>query len=76
MALGDFEAYAVPLGERFEAFALNFRKMDENVGPIVLLNETETFCVVEPLHGTFCHFDLHVLFARTFLVVQITVAQK
>jgi hypothetical protein len=60
LSLGDLKAYAIPLAERFKAIPLNLRKMNEYIRSIVLLNKTKTFCVVKPLHCTFCHFFLHV----------------
>lgn len=60
LTLGDRETHAISFGEGFETIPLNFRKMDEYVGPIVLLDKTKTFCVVKPLHGAFSHFFLHV----------------
>lgn len=56
LALSHFKGNAIAFSEGFEAFALDFGKVNENVRTVVLLDETKTFCVVEPLDSTFSHF--------------------
>jgi hypothetical protein len=60
LPLSDIKTNPVSLDERFKTIALDFREVDEHIWPIVLLDKTKPLCVVEPLHGTFCHFLLHV----------------
>jgi hypothetical protein len=57
LALDNVEADAVAFGQGFETVALNFGKVDKDVGAVVLLDETKTFCVVKPLDSTFSHFE-------------------
>jgi len=49
--------------------------MDKHVWPIVLLDKTKTFCIVKPLHCTFCHFLLQIS-QWDFFVVQHPIARK
>jgi hypothetical protein len=53
--LGHVEFDLFTLRERFETFALDAGVMDENVRAALLLNETETLLVIEPLHFALCH---------------------
>lgn len=57
MALHNIKADPVAFSQRLEAFSLNSREVNEHIGAIVLLDETKTFCVIEPLNCTFCHFS-------------------
>ena len=64
-----FESDALAFSERLEAFSLDSREMNEYVRTVVLLDETETFAVVEPLDCTFYHFlILFVSSARLFFL--------
>jgi len=76
LTLGDFKAYAVSLGKRFETVTLDFGKVNEYVRAVVLLDETKTFCVVKPFYCTFCHFFLHIPFVGTFCCVNALVQIK
>jgi hypothetical protein len=60
LARCDIETYPITFGERFESIALDLGKVDEHVWSIVLLDKTETLCIVKPFHLTFCHLLLHV----------------
>jgi imidazoleglycerol phosphate dehydratase HisB len=61
--LAHIEPYPITFGQRFEAITRDRRKMDEHVGAAVLLDEPETFSVVEPLNRTFCHFNVLLFFS-------------
>jgi hypothetical protein len=54
-AVNDIELDIFPFGQRSKPFVLDGGMMDENVNPLLILNETVTFPVVEPLHFAFCH---------------------
>ena len=58
LALHHVEADAGAFGEGLEAVALDLGEVHEHVRAVILLDETETLRVVEPLHGTFCHLAI------------------
>src|SRR5580698_6508478 len=49
LPLDDFELYRVALLQGFEAFTLNGRVMDEDIGSAVLADKSIPLAVVEPL---------------------------
>src|SRR5665213_2573322 len=51
----NLELYFLSLGERLEAIHGDGREMHENVFATLLLDETETLGIVEPLHLALCH---------------------
>ena len=53
LSLGHIKVDLLTFFQGFEAFILNLGKMDEHVGTIILLNETKTLAIVEPLYCTF-----------------------
>ena len=50
------ERYGLAFCKGFEALTLNGGEMHEYIFTVVLLDETETLGVVEPLHFALCHF--------------------
>ena len=50
------ERYGLAFGEGFESITLNGGEMYEYIFTVVLLDETETLGVIEPLHFALCHF--------------------
>src|SRR4051794_20212117 len=56
LALRDVEGDLLALQQLAEALGGNVREVGEHVGAAtVLLDEAETFCRVEPLHGASSH---------------------
>ena len=56
---GNVKAHPLVFRERLETCRIDGREMREQVfRAIVRGDETETFCVIEPLHNTCCHADL------------------
>jgi hypothetical protein len=55
LTLGHIEAYPIAFGQGLEAFPFDGRKVNENIGTTILLDETETLGVIEPLYRTLCH---------------------
>lgn len=55
LAVDDVESYTLTLGEGFETFGYNCGMMDKNILAAVLLDETETFCIIKPFHCSLCH---------------------
>jgi hypothetical protein len=55
LTLGHIEAHPIAFGQGLEAFRLDGRKVNENIGATILLDETETLGVIEPLYRTLCH---------------------
>jgi hypothetical protein len=50
---GNFESYFLVFSQRFETRRIDSREMREQVfAAIIRGDETETFCVVEPLNST------------------------
>ena len=50
LAISDFKLNAIAFCQRLEAVARDCREVYEYVRTAVLLNETKTFCVIEPLY--------------------------
>src|SRR5262249_43337853 len=59
------ELHLLTLGERAEAVRLNGALMAENVFPHLLLDESKTLRVVEPLHCSSSHFCFSLFFGVT-----------
>lgn len=53
LALSYFHSNFLAFVQRLSSSTVNGTKMDEYVLSTFLLNETETFLVIEPLNGTF-----------------------
>jgi hypothetical protein len=53
--LDDLELDAVAFIQRAKATAIDRRVMNEDVGAIILRNETITLLIIEPFDGTSCH---------------------
>lgn len=52
-ALGHGELNRLAFGQGLEAGTLDGAEVSENVRAVFLLQETKTFCFVEPLNGAF-----------------------
>jgi hypothetical protein len=55
LSIGNFKRYALTLSQGPETPGLDGAVVNENVAPVVHLDEPEAFLLVEPLHGTFRH---------------------
>jgi hypothetical protein len=53
LSIGDFKRNALTLSQGPETPGLDGAVVNENVAPVVHLDEPEAFLLVEPLHGTF-----------------------
>lgn len=53
-SLLDFKFHSIALGKRLKTIAFNRGEMDENIFAPFLLDEAESFTVVEPLDCAFC----------------------
>jgi hypothetical protein len=76
LAFSYVKAYTISFSERLETVALDLGKVYKYVRTVVLLNETKTLCVVEPLYCTFCHFFLHVPYWESVLVCKLRTPRK
>jgi hypothetical protein len=56
--LNDLKLDAVAFIQRAKSTAIDRRVMNEDVGAIVLRNETITLLIIEPFDGTSCHVGL------------------
>ena len=54
----DFEPDFLAFGQGLEAVTLNRSVMDEQILPILLLDESVALFLVEPLHRSFTHSDI------------------
>src|SRR4051812_46841581 len=59
--LHRIELHGLALGEAAKAFTDDGGVMDENVRSALRSDEAKALCVVEPLHGAFCHFRFPVV---------------
>jgi hypothetical protein len=57
LTLGYLKADPVAFSQGFETLAGDSRKVNEYIGTIVLLDETETLGVIKPFHSAFSHFS-------------------
>ena len=57
-ALLDFEFHQLAFVQRFVAFRLNGRKVDEDIFARLPLDESIPFCCIEPLHHTLFSIQL------------------
>jgi hypothetical protein len=55
-AFFGIKADIVTFGKTLEATALNRRMMDKYIIVVFTGYEAKTFAVIEPLHGSLCHF--------------------
>src|SRR5881628_2289437 len=60
-AAGHLELHPVPFAEALEARGMDGAEVDEHVLAAFLRDESETLCIVEPLHCAACH-DVPLLF--------------
>lgn len=56
-AFDDVKADAIAFIEGFEPLALDRGKVNKHVRPVVLLDETEPFCLIKPFDCSLCQFD-------------------
>lgn len=52
LTLGDIHGHLLAFHQRSSSRTINGAEMNENIFAAFLLNETETFLVIEPLHST------------------------
>jgi hypothetical protein len=64
LALHNFELYLIAFLQALVAFRLYGAVMDENIGTVLLANESESFCIVKPLNCAFnaCHLHTFPIF--------------
>jgi len=73
-AFHNVELYPGAFLESLEAVTKNLGEMYENIRPIILLNETKTFCIVKPFYSSLCHALLLLFFCKKmFLPVQLRI---
>ena len=54
LAISNGELDLLAVGKRFKAIALNRAEVNEHIGAIFALNETEALALVKPLNGACC----------------------
>jgi hypothetical protein len=74
-AVDNIKGYCLTFSEGFEAFADDCGEVYENIFAILLLDETKTLRIIEPLDFSLCHLPLSLLapvkFCRTVFVLQL-----